>query len=58
MSQKTNRATQERPNTLKLDCRWKDFYTKPDNTSTKLMIDPPNLDNIDLKFAKQNKLDS
>ena len=30
------------------------FYTKPNNTSTKLMIDPPNLDNIDLKFAKQN----
>ena len=30
------------------------FYTKPNSTSTKLMIDPPNLDNIDLKFAKQN----
>ena len=30
------------------------LYTKPDNSSTKLMIDSPNLDNIVLKFAKQN----
>ena len=30
------------------------FYTKPDNTSAKLMIDHSYLDNIDLKFAKQN----
>ena len=36
----------------------KNFYTKPDNTSTKLMIDPPNLDNINLKLAKHNQHDS